>query len=358
MRRQSAEESTYLKDLHEIENICSVYDLDDAASNKRLHNYLKKQNMFSSWIGDVFMAGLSNRTRSDMRRRTFERCCRMIAVSFGVLGVMLLVGLGWLKLQEEKENAVLEYIRQERQLAKNSDLVVGSTEPQEAGAEGGTAGDAEGGFDGTVAHELEAERKDGLEITQNILDDYVALANMYPNVVGWVSVQGTQIDYPVMQDKEDEDFYLKHNFEGKSDSKGALFIDAGASILPLDQNLIVFGHNMRDGSMFGSLNYFRDYEFYEKYHTIEFDTLYEKGTYEVIAVVKTAVKQEDEAGFRYYWFRNYNSYGEFEALQEFVKKNQIYDTGQQLEYGNSFLMLSTCEYSVDNGRLVVIARRV
>ena len=74
--------------------------------------------------------------------------------------------------------------------------------------------------------------------------------------------------------------------------------------------------------------------------------------------MKTAVKQEDEEGFRYYWFRNYNSMEEFRELEKFVKKNQIYDTGNQLEYGNCFLMLSTCEYSVDNGRLVVIARKV
>lgn len=350
MRKQSVGENDYLKDLHEIENICSVYDLDDAASNKRLHNYLKQQKMFSSWIGDVFMAGLANRTKPTGYRRTIERCCRMIAVSFGFLAVVLLAGFAWLKIQEEKENAVLEYIRQERQLAKNNSVNADSAEPQESGTEGE--------FSEVIANELEAEQSEGLEITQNILDDYVVLANMYPNVVGWVKVQGTEIDYPVMQDKENEDYYLKHNFEGDSDSKGALFVDADASILPLDQNLIIFGHNMRDGSMLGSLDNFLDYDFYKKYHTVEFDTLYERGTYEIVAVVKTAVKQEDEDGFRYYWFRNYDSVDDFEELQEFVRNNQIYDTGEELEYGNSFLMLSTCEYSVDNGRLVVIARRV
>lgn len=353
MRIQSSEENEFLKDLHEIENLCSVYDLSDAASNKRLHNYLKKQNMFSSWLGDVFMAGLANRSKSEGYRRTFEQCFKMIAFSFMFLAVVLLAGLAYLKVQEEKENAVLEYIRQEHQLAMQNSAgthVTEEVEPQD------TPQDEE--YSDVVANELEAEGGEGLTITPDILDDYVVLANMYPNVVGWIRVGGTSIDYPVMQDKEDENFYLNHNFEGKTDSKGALFVDADASTLPIDQNLIIFGHNMRDGSMFGDLSKFLEKDFYKKHHTIEFDTLYEKGTYEVVAVVKTAVKQEDEEGFRYYWFRNYNSMEEFRELEDFVKKNQIYDTGNQLEYGNCFLMLSTCEYSVDNGRLVVIARKV
>jgi sortase B len=181
---------------------------------------------------------------------------------------------------------------------------------------------------------------------------------MYPDVVGWIKVEGTPIDYPVMQDRNDDDYYLKHNFEGKEDNKGAPFVSADACIDPLDQNLVIFGHNVSDGSQFGELDRYLDYDFYQQHSTIEFDTIYETGTYQIVAVVKTHVKTDNESGFRYYWFREYENRGEFQDLLDFIEDNKVYDTGEYLSYGDTTIMLSTCEYTVDNGRLVIIAKRM
>ena len=261
--------------------------------------------------------GPSGRNR---HRPMVEKVCRRIAFSFLAMAVVLLLALNYFQIKEAKKEAVLEYIRKEKQQMKNR----------------------------------ETEKTDQLAI----LDQYDILYSMYPDVVGWVKVDGIPIDYPVMQDTTGGDYYLNHNFEGKEDNKGAPFVDTDTRIKPLDSNIVIYGHNTRDGSMFGDLDYYLDEKFYKKHPTISFDTIYETGTYQIVAVVKTHVRNHDESGFRYYWFRNYENRGEFQDLLDFISENQLYDTGEHLSYGDSMIMLSTCEYTVENGRLVVIAKRI
>lgn len=319
------ERDAYLEDLKEIEHICTHNDLEDTAANKKLYKHLRRDNGFSTWIGESFLSGLSDRTSKNRHRRTIEKVCKRIAVSFLAMAVVLLLTLLYFQIKEAKESAVLDYIRQEKeQLAKAA----------------------------------EEKNEDRNNEPVAILDQYAILYSMYPDVVGWITVEGTGIDYPVMQDTTGEDYYLKHNFEGKEDSKGTPFIDADSKIRPLDKNIVIYGHNVNDGSQFGNLDYYLDPAFYEEHSTLTFDTIYETGTYEIVAVVKTRVKQGDESGFRYYWLRNYANRGEFQELLDFISDNSLYDTGRHLSYGDSTLMLSTCEYTVDNGRLVIIAKRI
>ena len=135
----------------------------------------------------------------------------------------------------------------------------------------------------------ETEKTDQLAI----LDQYDILYSMYPDLVGWIKVDGTPIDYPVMQDHTGGEYYLKHNFEGKDDNKGNPFVSADASIDPMDQNIVIFGHNVSDGSQFGDLDAYLDKKFYKKHPVITFDTIYETGQYQIVAVVKTHVKEKD-----------------------------------------------------------------
>lgn len=318
-----------LKDMKEIERICQVHDLHDRTKNKRLYKYLKSQRLFHTWVGDSFLEGLAKHGKDSGYRRTIERCCRLVAGSFLAMAVVLGVSILYFQIEEEKQQAVLDYIREERQLAALQET-----------------------------EETEEDNSQTEEEPVAILEEYAILYSRNPELVGWIKIDGTKIDYPVMQCKDDEDYYLTHNFQRESDSKGALFIDAESSIMPQDQNLVIYGHNRRDNSILGTLDYYLDKEFYNQYHMMEFDTIFEKGTYEIVAVVKTAVKQQEEEGFRYYWFHNYDNESEFQELLDFIGENQIYDTGKSLVYGDKMVMLSTCEYSVDNGRLVVIARKV
>ena len=262
----------------------------------------------------------SDGSGKNRHRQMVEKVCRRLAFSFLAMAVVLLLAFNYFQIKEAKKEAVLEYIRQEKEMMKNQDT----------------------------------EDTDRLAI----LSQYDILYSMYPDLAGWLKVDGTPIDYPVMQDRTGEEYYLTHNFEGKDDNKGNPFISADASIEPMDQNIVIYGHNVRDGSQFGDLDYYLDKKFYEKHPVITFDTIYETGTYQIVAVVKTHVKQEDEAGFRYYWFRNYENRDEFQDLLDFIEENRLYDTGEHLSYGDTTIMLSTCEYTVNNGRLVVIAKRI
>ena len=313
----------YLEDLKEIEHICTHNDLDDDRRNQKLFQKLEQHNVFSTWVGETFLAGLSNHTSKNRHRRTIEKVCKRIAVSFLAMAVVLLLSLLYFQMKEVREDAVLKYVRQEKEQLEN------------------------------------AEKKDkNNDQTVAILDQYAILYSMYPDVVGWLKVDGTPIDYPVMQDTAGNDYYLNHNFEGKDDNKGALFVDEDSKVRPLDKNIVIFGHNTRDGSMFGDLDYYLDEKFYKEHPTISFDTIYDTGTYQIVAVVKTHVKSNNESGFRYYYFRDYENRGEFQELLDFISENRIYDTGEYLSYGDSMIMLSTCEYTVENGRLVVIAKRI
>ncbi|MCM1106720.1 MAG: class B sortase [Blautia sp.] len=316
----------YLGDLRVIENLCAHNDLGDAAANKRLYRRLKQEGGFSTWLGEAFLSGLFVHSGEKRRRKTIEKVCKRIAVSFLAMAVVLLAVLLRIQIMDAKESAVLEYIRKEKeQLAQAAE-----------------------------------DKKDNIAISKEveILDQYGIIYSMYPDVVGWLTVEGTGIDYPVMQDISGQEYYLKHSFEGKEDSKGSLFIDAESGVSPLDRNLVIYGHNVSDGSQFGNLDYYLDPDFYKAHSTFTFDTIYETGVYQIVAVVKTRVRQGGESGFRYYWMRGYQNRGEFQELLDFISEESVYDTGEHLSYGDSTVMLSTCEYTVDNGRLVIIAKRM
>lgn len=111
-------------------------------------------------------------------------------------------------------------------------------------------------------------------------------------------------------------------------------------------------------NMFGTLKMYHDKDFFQAHRKIQFDTLYETGLYEAVAVLKTRILNENEEGFRYYQFFNYQNEREFQKCLEFIEKNQMFGTDSTLEYGDHILMLSTCEYSQENGRLVIVARKM
>lgn len=190
-----------------------------------------------------------------------------------------------------------------------------------------------------------------------ILQQYREMAKEYPGLFGWLQIPDTQISLPVMQPLTEQDFYLDHNFTGAESAEGALFVDPKNSRWPQDDNTVIYGHNMKNGHIFGMLNLYEDAEYFETHKEIHFDTIYETGVYEAVAVLKTRILNENEQGFRYYQFFQYENEEEFRQCQNFVDKSKLFDTGKSLQYGDQILMLSTCEYSQENGRLVVVARK-
>ena len=189
------------------------------------------------------------------------------------------------------------------------------------------------------------------------LAQYREMSEAYPQLYGWLQIPETQIDLPVMRAEGEREFYLHHDFTGAESAEGALFVDAKSSIYPQDGNTVIYGHNMRNGHIFGTLKMYLDQEFFQAHREICFDTLYENGIYEAVAVLKTRILNENENGFRYYQFFQYKNKEEFRECMDFVEENRMFETGSTIQYGDDILMLSTCEYSQENGRLVVVARK-
>ena len=190
---------------------------------------------------------------------------------------------------------------------------------------------------------------------QSAYETYKDVFAANSDFVGWIAIDGTNINYPVMQTPNSPDFYLKRGFDKNYSDYGVPYVQENCLIGHSD-NCVIYGHHMKDGAMFADLCKYERESFYREHPTIRFDTLAGFGEYEIVCVFKTAAYTED--GFRYYHFVDAESE---EAFQGFIRSCQalaLYDTGVSAEYGDKLITLATCEYSRTNGRIVVVAKRV
>jgi len=205
------------------------------------------------------------------------------------------------------------------------------------------------------------EQKENLysdEDTSGILPEYRKLYETNSDLAGWIVIEGTDINYPVVQSKVYQEFYLDHNFDGEEDDAGSIFIDARNDILLPDDNIIIYGHNMKNGSMFGTLQYYLDKEYYNTHSIISFDTLYGRYVYKIAVVGLSKISEESEDTFKYYDFLNAKNKKEFKTYVENIKKLEAYDTGTSLSYGDKLITLSTCNSVEEDGRLFIVAKEV
>ena len=177
------------------------------------------------------------------------------------------------------------------------------------------------------------------------------------DMVGWVQIEGTSIDYPVMQTPADPNYYLKHDFEKNYTDYGCPFIQANCDALAPSDNLIIYGHNMKDGSMFADLAKYRSKDFWQAHKTVRFDTALGSSAYEIFAVIHTTVQADAADAFPFYRFVNAASPEEFADYVSACKARALYDTGIFAEYGDKLLTLSTCDNITDDGRWLVIAKQ-
>lgn len=207
------------------------------------------------------------------------------------------------------------------------------------------------GEDEVVVH-LDTEEKNYV-----VLEKYKSLYKTNKNLIGWLKIDDTNIDYPIMQTVDNE-YYLDHNTNQEKDKNGTLFLDKDCSITKPSTNYIIYGHHMKSGKMFGDLDKYKDESFYKKHKTIFFDTIYEEGTYEVMYVFLSKIYYEEEVVFKYYQFIDAGSEQEFDSYMEEMAQMSLYDTGVTAKYGDQLLTLSTCDYEQEDGRFVVVAKRI
>lgn len=178
------------------------------------------------------------------------------------------------------------------------------------------------------------------------------------DMAGWLQIPGTDIDYPVMWTPEDEEYYLRRGFDGSRNSNGCLILDTESCLDPLTTNLIIHGHNMKSGAMFGTLMDYEDEDYCREHHTITLYTKECQRNYEVIAVFFSQVYKKTDQVFKFYKFFQAGTAEEFNNFYDNIKALSLYDTGVTAEFGDHFITLSTCAYHVENGRFVVVAKEV
>ena len=186
---------------------------------------------------------------------------------------------------------------------------------------------------------------------------FAALRDQNSDFIGWISIDDTKLDFPVMYAPNNKDFYLRHDFNKEYSVYGVPYLDEKTTLGANDQseNLVIYGHNMKTGTIFGCLTGYKEASYYQQHPYVQFDTVYGDGTYEVFAAFSIDVAADTSFVYNQYVDMDEETYDTY--VEEVISRSDV-DTGIRPVYGEQLLTLSTCEYSSDNGRYVVVARRV
>lgn len=187
---------------------------------------------------------------------------------------------------------------------------------------------------------------------------YDNLFKMNDDMAAWLLLPGTNIDYPVMQTPEDESYYLYRDFFGNDDKNGTLFIDTDCNLDDERANILIHGHHMKSGAMFGNLAEYADEAYGKEHSEIYLYMRDDLRVYEVMAVFHAKVYQSSTDRFLYYNYPKFDTRESFEEYYQNIKKMSLYDTGVTAEFGDEFITLSTCAYHTKDGRFAVVAKRV
>lgn len=361
------------EDLKKIDLITEEVDINDVDVAARLYTRIRnKEIVFHSKVGINFFMYLSDivanhsmlmaeekKAQEDLKKKNKKKANKYRLA--GVICVLAAVAsFGYyvytdyqedqsaleMKRLQNMQNMTGHYIEEEAFLEDQQDDTVISQIDK---------------TDNTKPELSEEEQSNKTEELPAILPEYQQIYAENEDLVGWLQIDGTVINYPVLQSDSEEDsqFYLTHSFAKKKDKNGSLFMDYRNDFVHRDTNIIIYGHNMKSGAMFGSLKKYLEKGYLEKHATIRFDTIYERGTYEVIGAFLSEVSYQDEYSFRYYNFLNANNPSEFEAFSVNVMQLDALKKGTlDAKYGDELLTLSTCSSYTDEGRMFIIAKRI
>ena len=200
------------------------------------------------------------------------------------------------------------------------------------------------------------EKKVDTEITERMLQ-VQELQKQNKEIVGWIEIENTNISYPVLQGTDNE-YYINHNYKHKKTSKGSIFLNKDYDWNLPSTNLIIYGHNMKNGEMFQDLLNYSSEEYYKEHSIIRFTTVQEDSYYEIFSVFKSRVYYKSEENvFRYYNFINANNEEDYNQFVQNAQDSSLYNTGITAKYNEQLITLITCSYHVEDGRFVVVGRK-
>lgn len=177
------------------------------------------------------------------------------------------------------------------------------------------------------------------------------------DIIGWLEIPNSNISFPVVQGTDNQ-YYMTHTYKKEKSKDGSIFLDKDYNWDLPSSNLLLYGHNNKNGNMFQGLLEYKEESYYKEHPTIKFTTVNEDSEYEILSVFLSRVYYKNENDvFRYYYFINAENEEQYNYYIEESKKVSLYDTGKTAKYGDQLLTLSTCEYSQEDGRFVIVAKR-
>lgn len=192
--------------------------------------------------------------------------------------------------------------------------------------------------------------------TVRVLAEYAAIYGLNRDTVGWIRIDGTRINYPVMHRPEQVDYYLHRNFYEEYSVDGAIYVREQCDVFQPSDNVVIYGHRMNSGAMFADLLQYKEEAFFAQNRYIQFDTIQEHHTYEILSVFTISASVNN--GFQYHLFVDAATEEEFDAFVTQCKARSLYDTGVDAAYGDKLITLSTCEKGDSSRRVVVVAKRI
>ena len=206
--------------------------------------------------------------------------------------------------------------------------------------------------DNNVPEETEEEKNN-----KALLQKLNELKTQNSDLIGWITIEDTNIDYPVVQ-TNNNDFYVRHDFSKNYNELGTIFLDMECSIDKPTANFLIYGHRTTTGQMFETLTNYKDENFYKEHKTFKFATLNEVSEYKVIAVFMSKIYYKHQNVFKFYFFKDAKNEKEFNNYINNIKQLSMYPIEDTATYGEQLITLTTCDYYTENGRFVVVAKKV
>ncbi len=353
------------EDVKKIDYITKEMDITDADVAVRLYTLIRnKEILFRSKIGisftwyitDIMVQHSQNLLKEKRKKeqRAEEGKKLKIAGTLCIAAAVFCLGFYGMNLwQEHLEN--LEYEKLQEMQNMTGHVIWDPFVDTRVDLD-----EDEAGSTGSVQQVQQPAKKkpkiDAADLT--ILKQYEELYKQNKDMIGWLKIDGTNVNYPVLQtDTDDPAYYLHHDFNKKENDSGSLFLDARNDFVNRDTNLIIYGHNMKDNSMFGSLKDYMQEDYWKQHQELEFDTIYKKVHYKIVGVCLSKVSYQDDYAFRYYNFLNAGNKEDFKAYLANIQQLMVFDQKIDISYGDELLTLSTCNNYTEGGRLFLIAKK-
>lgn len=296
----------------------------------------------------------SNAEKEQIIKQRIRRIQRFLTV-FLILCLGYLALYQWDSRRQAKEAARLQEIAgvfaepSSESAVNPSGETTGSVSVVQNSGENSSAVSS-GGNEKSESEESESGRESALSGYENLL-------KINPQILGWIAIPGTQLSFPLLQG-EDNDFYLHHDIYGQESRYGAIFADYKADLYGGESNIIIYGHHMRNGSMFGSLEEYDSRSYYEEHPSFFLFLPEEEREYEIIAVLRNDIYSREKEPFQYYDYERIETREKFDEYCQGIKNYSLYDTGLAAEYGDELVTLCTCSYNGKDERLLIVGRRL